>query len=275
VAQKLITDAGRIALLRHHEEPLEDGLDKVVTLAKSAMNFTIDTSSSKALHNSLVHLSQRCDDVTLQCLTTLLMTPMRPANYVVAGQVGKERWGHYALNIPYYTHFTSPIRRYPDVLVHRLLQATLEGGPAVKQFQFDETALGMVCGHCNEMKKASKDAQERCDRVYLSLFVLRHPLVSTLGIVLSVGVTTFNVYIPAIGSSAMLYLQDHTDMLTYASHEEKDGTRRILLQQKLVAKVNGWDSLEICVNAKIKVTVTCREKPPVDIRLRLEGAWKV
>lgn len=52
---------------------------------------------------------------------------MQCASYICSGVVKKEEhFRHYALSVPFYTHFTSPIRRYPDILVHRLLSAALE-----------------------------------------------------------------------------------------------------------------------------------------------------
>jgi protein SSD1 len=50
------------------------------------------------------------------------------AKYFCTGMLDIAKYGHYALNVPLYTHFTSPIRRYADVLVHRQLEAVLQGG---------------------------------------------------------------------------------------------------------------------------------------------------
>ncbi|GKY90395.1 hypothetical protein MPSEU_000013500 [Mayamaea pseudoterrestris] len=274
VAQRLITHTGDLALLRCHSDPSADGLDDVVEIAKTTMDFDIDTSSSQTLHDSLIRFSRTCDELLLQCFTNLLMTPMQPAEYFAAGSKPSEEWRHYALNIPYYTHFTSPIRRYPDVVVHRLLQASIDGAAAIERFPLDVRSLEAVCENGNEKKKASKDAQERCDRVFLSLFLHKHPKQSELGVVLSVGTTTFEVYLPSLGTRAKLFLLDHRDMLTYASSEDEDGTKRILLQRKADVAGEPWETIEIAVFVKLSVTILCRDRPPVDIKLRLEGPWK-
>jgi DIS3-like exonuclease 2 len=274
VAQRLIMHARRLAVLRMHPEPLMEGLDSVVNVAAAA-GVTIDIETAQTLHQSLVRLARQGDPLLLQCVTNLLMTPMQAAEYFVTGcRENPEEWKHYALNIPYYTHFTSPIRRYPDVLVHRLLQATIDGPSAVAGFPVDAETLEELCVHSNEKRLASKNAQERCDRVFLSLFVRKHPLESQLGIVLSVGQSIFTVFLPGLGTSAMLYLLEHKSMLTYASDETNGDKRRILLQRRPGKGKAEWSTLEIEVLVKVSVTVVFKDKPPIDIKARLEGPWK-
>ena len=274
VAQRLISHAGGRAVLRHHPDPLSDGLDKVAEVAKAAIGFDIDITSSASLHASLVNLARECtDELVLSSVTQMLMTPMQPADYFAAGSMEPEAWKHFALNIPYYTHFTSPIRRYADVMVHRLLQATLDGEESVNNYPQSEKAIQTSCDHCNEKRMASKNAQEKCDRVFLALSVRRKQLTGLHGIVLSVGNKTFTVFVPSLGVSGLLFLDEHQASLTYESIEHDDGDRTITLTQGPSANGNRWDTMEIKVFAQIKLTMRCREHPPVDIKFQLEGPW--
>lgn len=102
-----------------------------------------------------------------QVCTVMATIPMQNAEYVAAGAA--ESWRHYALNIPIYTHFTSPIRRYADIMVHRILTATLEN--AVDQ-TYEVDAIAKIADHCNEKRLSAKNAQERSDEVCSLLYQL-------------------------------------------------------------------------------------------------------
>ncbi len=77
--------------------------------------------------------------------------------------------GHYGLAFPYYTHFTSPIRRYPDVLVHRLIQHYLDGGAPVS-----ESTLDLHCKHDSMMEKRASDAERASIKYKQVEFLLMH-----------------------------------------------------------------------------------------------------
>ena len=84
---------------------------------------------------------------------------MNQAAYFACASSPPAAWKHYALAIPYYTHFTSPIRRYADCIVHRVLEEILLSENAEESFprSFDE--MNSIAQHCNEKKTASRKAQ--------------------------------------------------------------------------------------------------------------------
>jgi len=108
---------------------------------------------------------------------------MKTAEYICTGTLGEDAdFGHYALSMPFYTHFTSPIRRYPDVLVHRLMEAALEmergvEGPALEHITGLDAALqGKICKHCNQKKSNSKQAQEASDKIHMCVMLRARPM---------------------------------------------------------------------------------------------------
>ena len=274
VAQRLITHAGGRALLRHHEPPLPDGLEKAAALAEEAIGFRMDIASSESLQRSLNRLGRECqDEIILQCVTELMKVPMKPANYIAAGEIPESSWAHFALHIPYYTHFTSPIRRYADVIVHRLLQATLDGAEAVENFPLRDKEIGVICGNCNEKKDGSRKAQERSDVVFLALYLRRSPMKKQLGIVLSIGNKAFTVFLPSLGISAIVYLEEHQNWIEYEAYEAPNLGNRIKLKRTQRHKGETWQDLLIKNFTKVRVTCTCTEKPPLNVKLELEGPW--
>ena len=114
------------AMLRCHPPPNERKLADLEQFARE-QGLEVDASSAAALHRSLARLreSHRDGYEIVQLLATL---PMQLARYFSTGAQDRDTWGHYALAAPRYTHFTSPIRRYPDVLVHRQVAAALDAG---------------------------------------------------------------------------------------------------------------------------------------------------
>lgn len=117
------------ALLRRHPEP---NLQKLKDLETFCIRhgFELDISSSGQLHLSLEKMRHQLknDPALFNILVLYATKPMQLAKYFSTGEL-KDReaeWAHYALATPMYTHFTSPIRRYPDIVVHRQLAAALE-----------------------------------------------------------------------------------------------------------------------------------------------------
>ena len=133
---------------RVHEQPLPEKLEDFNRFI-AKFGYGVKTGSRKALTSSMNRLIGEVRDRPEQNLIqTLAIRTMAKAVY------STDNVGHYGLAFDYYTHFTSPIRRYPDVMVHRLLQRYLDAGRSVNKEKYEE-----YCKHSSEMEQLAANAE--------------------------------------------------------------------------------------------------------------------
>ncbi|TDH69045.1 hypothetical protein CCR75_004584 [Bremia lactucae] len=209
VAQQTLRFHGPLAFLRHHPPPVTRAMDQAIKqLDKSGIQ--LDGQSTRQLAKSLERVRNDEGETTFVIVQALITKPMKPAEYIVAGnEASVDSWRHYALNIPYYTHFTSPIRRYADVVVHRLLEKSLTNiSIQTKDFESKRLELTSVAQNCNEKNLASKCAEIECDQVFLCSYAQHCGDIEATGVVLSVGQKSFTVFILELGLEKRLILQE-------------------------------------------------------------------
>ncbi len=133
VAEKLVAFAGSKALLRKHDpfspEAIKELTDyfRYLCLLSCSCSDTkeeFDLTSSLTVERSLEKLRNK-SETEFNCVGRKLMTKLKAAAYTCIGAGAPDSCSHYALNLKMYTHFTSPIRRYADIIVHRLLEAAI------------------------------------------------------------------------------------------------------------------------------------------------------
>ena len=158
-------------------------------------------------------------------METLLVKAMQRAKYFVAGRTNAAAYPHYALNLPLYTHFTNPSRRYADILVHRQLEVALSGS-SVMDFPEDIESLVKTAEQCNTKKDSAQSAQEQSVHIESCRIMdkkrneLGEDLISE-GIVICVYESAFDVLIPEYGFEKRV----HCDQLPLKKAEFRKNER--------------------------------------------------
>ena len=157
-------------------------------------------------------------------METLLVKAMQRAKYFVAGRARQDQYPHFALNLPLYTHFTNPSRRYADIIVHRQLEAALSNGSV--EFNEDIESLSKTAEACNTKKDSAQSAQEQSVHIESCRIMdkKREELGSDFiseGIVICVYESAFDVLIPEYGFEKRV----HCDQLPLKKAEFRKNDR--------------------------------------------------
>ena len=170
---------------RIHDEPNEDKLIAMQTVI-AKFGYKIDFRNkgdiSKSLNNLLADVVGKKEQ---NLIDTLTIRSMSKAKY------STDNIGHYGLAFDYYSHFTSPIRRYPDVMVHRLLQYYLDGGKSV-----DEETYEAKCLHSSTMEGLATNAERDSIKYMQVKYMQNHKDQEFLGVIS--GVTEWGIYVEII-----------------------------------------------------------------------------
>jgi len=185
---------------RTHDSPKPDSLASFAQFA-ARFGYRINTKSDKEIAKSLNFLMEDVEGKKEQnVLTQLAIRSMAKAIYTTKAT------SHYGLAFDHYTHFTSPIRRYPDVMVHRLLFHYLNGGQSVNAEFYEK-----LCQHCSQMEKKAADA-ERSSVKYKQAEFLKDQIGTVYTGIIS-GVTEWGMYVEIIDNKCegMIRLRDIAD----------------------------------------------------------------
>lgn len=194
-------------IYRIHDEPNEDKLFAMqAVIAKFGHKIDFKQGSiSQALNKLMEDVNGKKEQ---NLIDTLAIRSMSKAKY------STDNIGHYGLAFDYYSHFTSPIRRYPDVMVHRLLQHYLDGGKSV-----DEETYETKCLHSSTMEGLATNAERDSIKYMQVKYMQDHQDEEFLGVIS--GVTEWGIYVEIIENKCegMCRIRDIKD--DYYTFDEK------------------------------------------------------
>ena len=193
-------DPKQTFVYRVHDEPDDSklaNLQGVVSKFGYKLDFKNRKTTSASLNNLLKEVNGRKEQ---NLVDTLTIRSMSKAEYTT------QNIGHYGLAFDYYSHFTSPIRRYPDVMAHRLLQHYLDGGKSVNEALFEEK-----CQHSSNMEGLATRAERDSIKYMQIKFMQDHKDEAFVGVIS--GVTDWGIYVEIITNKCegMVSVRDMKD----------------------------------------------------------------
>uniref|UniRef100_UPI003AAC6BD3 exosome complex exonuclease RRP44 n=1 Tax=Centroberyx gerrardi TaxID=166262 RepID=UPI003AAC6BD3 len=201
VAQKIYDEFSECALLRKHPSPPPANYD-ILTKAAKSKGLEIHTDSAKALADSL-DVAKVDGFAYFNTLLRILATRcMMQAVYFCSGM--DNDFHHYGLASPIYTHFTSPIRRYSDIIVHRLLAVAI-GADSTYPDLMDKHKQSALCNNLNYRHKMSQYAQRASVAFHTQLFFKSRGILNEEGFILFVRKNAIIVLIPKFGLEGTVF----------------------------------------------------------------------
>ncbi|KAK3176292.1 hypothetical protein OEA41_007615 [Lepraria neglecta] len=259
VAGKIYESYPQTALLRRHPAPPKSNFEELANQLKVKRGFNLRTESSKAVADSL----DICADPREPFFNTLVRIMatrcMMSAEYFCSGTQSYPEFRHYGLASEIYTHFTSPIRRYADLVAHRQLAGAIE----YEQLDISlhsKPKLEEVCKNINVRHRNAQMAGRASIEYYVGQ-ALKGRVVDEEGFVMKVFSNGFVVFVPRFGIEGLIRLRD-------LATPEPEG---VFDAEEYVLRVSGSIKLEVELFQKVVVRISdVKEEATGKRKIKLE-----
>ena len=238
-------------LYRTHEAPEPDKIRELAAFA-GGLGFTLRQPKDEHVHPKQIQelLKKIESDPAEAVIERMTLRSMKQARYTT------ECSGHFGLAAPYYTHFTSPIRRYPDLQIHRIIKESLhDGGLSKKRIMHCEELLPDVAVKSSQLERRAEEAERECTKMKMCEYMSKHIGEEFDGIIS--GVTAFGLYVELENTcEGMVHVTTLTD--DYYIYDEQKLEMRgehtfktYSLGQKVHIVVSGADKLLRTIDFRI------------------------
>merc|ERR1712223_348562 len=203
-ATKIFQEFPDCAMLRRHPEPPVSNFENLVKAGKQ-QGFEIKVDTGKNLADTLNSAVDPSNSFLNTMLRMIATRCMMQAVYMASGSVEEAEFKHYGLAVPIYTHFTSPIRRYADVIVHRLL-AVAVGADITYPELLDKKKTQEIANNINYRHRMAQYASRASVNLHTHIF-FRNKKTMEEGYILFIRQNAFQVLIPKYGLEGTLYIK--------------------------------------------------------------------
>ena len=235
VAKRIYQEFPQSAMLRRHESPLAARFE-YINHALKRYDVQIDPDSNKLLSESLDLVKEKVpqlDDV-VRIMTTRCM---QLAKYFASGTQDYDHFAHYGLAMPIYTHFTSPIRRYADLIVHRQLAVACGAEPPTEMLT-SKSVMNAIADNLNFRHHMAQQAGRDSSQLFMMELLRKTPNKQERGRVIKIKPTVFSVLLEKQGVEGHV----HVDGEEWRYDEEEE------LLQKGDFVIRIFDTVTVKIN---------------------------
>lgn len=231
---------------RTHDNPDDEKIKKLAIFINN-FGYSIKVGQEEIHPKELQKLLIKVEDTPEEALISrLTLRSMKQAKYTVTNT------GHFGLSAKYYCHFTSPIRRYPDLQIHRIIKENLQGRLGEKRVLHYDKILFEVANHSSKTERRAEEAEREVEKLKKVEYMMEHIGESFEGVIS--GVTSWGMYVELPNTIEGMIRVSEMDDDYYIYDEERyqmvgEHTKKVYkLGQKVIVEVVNADKLQRAID---------------------------